>query len=54
MFVDTIFEFQSLEKIERKMEQFKVCERETKTKAYSREGNDFDIFKVCQFFIFKF
>ena len=52
MFVDTIFEFESLEKIERKMEQFKVCERETKTKAYSREGNEF-IFIVCNFFIFK-
>eukprot|EP00924_Labyrinthula_sp_SR-Ha-C_P000776 augustus_masked-scaffold_7-processed-gene-3.6-mRNA-1 protein AED:0.03 eAED:0.03 QI:0/-1/0/1/-1/1/1/0/494 len=25
-------------KIERKMEQFKICERETKTKAYSKEG----------------
>ena len=24
--------------IESKMEQFKVCERETKTKAYSKEG----------------
>lgn len=28
----------AIEKIERKMEEFKVCERETKTKAYSREG----------------
>lgn len=24
--------------IESKMEQFKVCEKETKTKAYSKEG----------------
>mmetsp|Transcript_1347 Transcript_1347/g.1969 ORF Transcript_1347/g.1969 Transcript_1347/m.1969 type:complete len:548 (+) Transcript_1347:82-1725(+) len=30
--------FDARKLIERKMEQFKVCERETKTKAYSREG----------------
>lgn len=27
-----------LQLIESKMEQFKVCEKETKTKAYSKEG----------------
>ena len=25
-------------RIEEKMEKFKICERETKTKAYSKEG----------------
>ncbi len=33
-----MFSFCSSQIIETKMEQFKICEKDTKTKAYSKEG----------------
>ena len=35
---DAPYRCRRLQLIESKMEQFKVCEKETKTKAYSKEG----------------
>jgi len=37
--------------IEREMERFKVCEKETKTKAFSKEGLGQQPKTVCPYFV---
>lgn len=50
--LQTLLEARKL--IEREMERFKVCEKETKTKAFSKEGLGQQPKTVCLYFVLYF